>query len=233
MHVSLRTCPVLLASAAAAALPPLADRSIIKSGRPLTEAGTPVLGHAQRAPAGEAPPHTITKELQALMSDLRLGDPAELEQVGGCGWRALCGELLMVPGLRQTRDGTAKHAVVRSAHRGHCWMAVTHQSTLAAPSPPHPRWALCPRSARCAPRGRCAASWAASPAPSPPYAAPHAKRRPAGRWRPCWRRQGSATVGVDWVGGAWGNGSSLAECCSGLSHHCCCQASCCQLCCRC
>lgn len=39
-------------------------RSIIKSGRPLNEAGTPVLGHAQRAPAGEAPPHTITKELQ-------------------------------------------------------------------------------------------------------------------------------------------------------------------------
>lgn len=54
-----------------AALPPctlqpwhLSCRSIIKSGRPLNEAGTPVLGHAQRAPAGEAPPHTITKELQ-------------------------------------------------------------------------------------------------------------------------------------------------------------------------
>ncbi len=44
-----------------------ACRSIIKSGRPLNEAGTPVLGHAQRAPAGEAPPHTITKELQVTL----------------------------------------------------------------------------------------------------------------------------------------------------------------------
>ncbi|PRW32975.1 hypothetical protein C2E21_8057 [Chlorella sorokiniana] len=61
---------------------PALPRSIIKSGRPLNEAGTPVLGHAQRAPAGEAPPHTITKELQALMRDLHLEDPAELEEMG-------------------------------------------------------------------------------------------------------------------------------------------------------
>ncbi len=60
-------------------------RSIIKSGRPLNEEGAPVLGHAQRAPPGPGeapPPATITKELQALMADLRLEDPSDIKQVG-------------------------------------------------------------------------------------------------------------------------------------------------------
>ena len=74
---------------------PFNCRSIIKSGRPLNEAGAPVLGHAQRAPAGPGearPPPTITKELQALMTDLRLEDPSNLEQVGlFCGHRLMGG----------------------------------------------------------------------------------------------------------------------------------------------
>ena len=82
-------CPVnksmlhVLTTTPAASRPPLTPSicsSIIKSGRPLAESGTPVLGHAQR---GEAPPPTtITRELQALMADLRLEDPGALEQVG-------------------------------------------------------------------------------------------------------------------------------------------------------
>jgi hypothetical protein len=51
--------------------------------------GTPVLGHAQRGAACEAPPPTITRELQALMAGMRLEDGADMEQVGmkaeGCG----------------------------------------------------------------------------------------------------------------------------------------------------
>ncbi|KAL4422795.1 hypothetical protein ABPG75_008992 [Micractinium tetrahymenae] len=72
-------------AAAAAACAPALPRSIIKSGRPLNEAGTPVLGHAQRALPGQgeaAPPPTITRELQALMADLRLEDASEIEQMG-------------------------------------------------------------------------------------------------------------------------------------------------------
>ena len=41
-----------------------------------------MLGHARRGGADGAPP-TITRELQALMADLRLEDPAGIEQVGG------------------------------------------------------------------------------------------------------------------------------------------------------
>ena len=47
--------------------------------------GTPVLGHAQRGAACEAPPPTITRELQALMAGMRLEDGADMEQVGGHG----------------------------------------------------------------------------------------------------------------------------------------------------
>lgn len=64
---------------------PTRCRSIIKPGRPLQQAGTPVLGRAQRAPPGQdepPPPPTVTRELQALMADLRLEDPSEIEQVG-------------------------------------------------------------------------------------------------------------------------------------------------------
>lgn len=65
----------------AAAPVPAMPKSIIKSGRPLNAAGTPVLGHAQRGGPDCAPP-TITRELQALMAGLRLEERAEIEQMG-------------------------------------------------------------------------------------------------------------------------------------------------------
>lgn len=65
-------------------LPPTPRRSIIKSGRPLTQGGSPVLGHAQRGGPADQPPPTITRELQALMADLRLEDPSRLQEVRWC-----------------------------------------------------------------------------------------------------------------------------------------------------
>lgn len=77
--------PVFCAPHYALASPPSSGSSIIKSGKSLNQAGTPVLGRAQRVPAGtdagEAPP-TVTKELRALMADLKLEDASEMKEVG-------------------------------------------------------------------------------------------------------------------------------------------------------
>lgn len=128
--------PLLATAAAAAAAPqptpapsPLLPRSIVKTGRPVNEDGTPVLGRAQRLtpgapeagsaePAAAAAPPTITKELRLLMAGLSLEDREGL---------AACGSLPTLSPVRAT--GAARRAAAAAGEAP--TLGASHAAKLA------------------------------------------------------------------------------------------------------
>jgi hypothetical protein len=98
-----------------------------------------VLGHAQRGGPQERAPPTATRELQALMADMRLDDAEGLEQVG---WQQA---LLRVGGyahrsLAGKESSWPLHVQERCIILDLCLTV-----EWFPPPPPGRRWARCPR----------------------------------------------------------------------------------------